>query len=87
VHWDSSGAAVRLRTNIGLKQDLTIVTNERGEFVIELPPGFYDVFVSARGFTPYASKIRLRQGEATNYTPKLRVDRLVAQELGEPVPR
>jgi carboxypeptidase family protein len=87
VHWDPSGAAVGLKSNVGLKQDLTIETNERGEFVSDLPPGFYDVFVSAAGFTPYSSKVRLRPGEPATYKAKLKPDPLVARELGDTAPR
>jgi hypothetical protein len=86
VHWDPSGAAVGLRSNVGLKEDLTTETNERGEFEIEIPPGFYDVFVSATGFSPHSSKIRAKPGEVATYKVKLKVDPLVTRELGDTVP-
>ena len=86
VHWDASGASVGLRSNVGVKQDLTAETNERGEFEMEVPPGFYDVFVSATGFTPYSNKIRLRAGEPATYKAKLKIDPLITRELGDTIP-
>jgi hypothetical protein len=55
VHWDSAGSTVGLVTNVGIKKDLIIKTNEQGGFAADLPSGFYDVFVSAMAFTPSSS--------------------------------
>ncbi len=52
VHWDPAGSRVGLTTNIGIKDDLIIKTDEKGTFAAELPSGFYDVFFSAMAFTP-----------------------------------
>jgi|SRR5579883_77157 hypothetical protein len=83
VHWDDSGARVGLKTNVGIKQDLTASTNERGEFSMEVPPGFYDVFISANAFTPQCRKVRVRQGETASFSPKLNADPIVTKELGD----
>jgi hypothetical protein len=83
VHWDESGARVGLKSNVGIKEDLTVNTNEGGEFSIELPPGFYDVFISANAFTPQCRKVRVRSGEIATFSPKLNADPLVTKELGD----
>ena len=33
VHWDPSGSEVGLTTNVGIKQDLTLTSNNNGSFV------------------------------------------------------
>lgn len=81
VHWDESGAGVGLKTNVGIKQDLTANTNEKGEFSLEVPPGFYDVFISANAFTPQCRKVRVRPGETASFSPKLSTDPIVTKEL------
>jgi hypothetical protein len=83
VHWDDSGAGVGLKTNVGIKQDLTANTNERGEFSVDVPSGFYDVFISANAFTPQCRKVRVRPGETASFSPKLNADPIVTTELGD----
>jgi hypothetical protein len=51
VHWDSSGSNY-LKDNLGIKQDIAATTDASGRFSVELPPGFYDVFVTATAFSP-----------------------------------
>lgn len=82
IHWDHSGAGVGLSSNVGLGEDLVIGTDANGDFTPELPPGFYDVFVTATAFSPDCRKIRIRLGETATYTPKLKADPLVTKELG-----
>jgi len=65
------------------RQDLTLETGPRGEFGAELPPGFYDVFVAASAFSPDCRKVRIKPGEVVTYNPSLKVDPLVASELGD----
>ena len=48
VHWDSSGSAVGLSDNSGIKQDVIAVTDASGHYSANVPAGFYDVFVSAQ---------------------------------------
>jgi hypothetical protein len=85
VHWDSSGSTVGLSGNVGINNDPFLKTDASGHFATELPPGFYDVFVSARAFTPLCRKIRIRTGETFTYNPRLNVDPLVIQEIGDTV--
>ena len=81
VHWDSSGSAVGLRDNMGIRQDVAVVTDANGHYSADVPPGFYDVFVSATAFTPTAAKVRVKEGHATTLRRKLKVDPLVSKEL------
>jgi hypothetical protein len=82
VHWDSSGSTVGVRDNIGTKQDVIAVTDTNGQYLANIPAGFYDVFVSAMAFTPTAAKVRVKQGQRTTFSTKLRADPLVVKELG-----
>lgn len=84
-HWDSAGSAVGLTTNIGIKNDLIIKTDEKGSFMAELPSGFYDVFFSATGFTPACRKIRIGLHSGEKLTMRMNVDPLVTKELGDEV--
>jgi hypothetical protein len=85
VHWDSSGSAVGLRDNIGIRQDVIVVTDASGHYSANVPAGFYDVFVSAMAFTPTATKVRVTQGRNTTFSTKLKVDPLVSKELGDEI--
>ena len=66
LHWDPSGSTVGLTDNIGTPQDITVVTDARGNYSTSVPSGFYDVFVSAMAFTPTAAK-GASQTTATRY--------------------
>src|SRR5262249_59693863 len=59
IHWDSSGSKY-LKDNTGIRQDVTAKTDSSGRFSVDLPPGFYDVFVTATSFTPYCRKFRVK---------------------------
>ena len=83
VHWDPSGSTAGLTDNIGTTQDISVVTDSGGNYLASVPSGFYDVFVSAMAFTPTAAKVRLKQGERTTFSAKLRADPLVTKELGD----
>jgi hypothetical protein len=52
IHWDSSGSKVGLTSNVGINEDRSFLTDGNGSFSVELPPGFYDIFVSAMAFSP-----------------------------------
>jgi Carboxypeptidase regulatory-like domain len=85
VHWDSSGSAVGLRDNIGIKQDVIVVTDASGNYSAKVPTGSYDVFVSAMAFTPAATKVRVKQGQPATFSTKLKVAPLVSKELGDAI--
>jgi hypothetical protein len=86
LHWDQSGARVGLVTNVGVSEDIVVETNKDGEVSTELPPGFYDLFVSAMAFSPDCRKVRIQPGESATYSFKLKADPLVAKELGFTIP-
>jgi hypothetical protein len=85
VHWDSSGSAVGLRDNIGIKQDVTVLTDTSGHYSANVPAGFYDVFVSVMAFTPTATKVRVKEGKPGSFSPKLNANPLVTKELGHEI--
>jgi len=86
VHWDQSGSRTGLKDNLGVKQDMTLETNQKGEFAVDLPPGFYDVFVSAPAFAPDSRKIRIKPEQTSTYRAKLKADPRVTRELGDQFP-
>ena len=85
LHWDQSGARVGLGSNVGLAEDLSVETSKEGEFLSEVPPGFYDLFVSAMSFSPDCRKIRLKPGETATFKFALPPDPLM-KELDFVVP-
>src|ERR1700722_13929640 len=80
VHWDPSGSNY-LKDNLGIKQDIVATTDSNGHFSVELPPGFYDVFVTAMAFTPHCDKVRLKDKEARKYDVKLKISPVTSKEL------
>lgn len=83
VHWDPSGADVGLKSNVGIPSDMIVETNSRGQFQANLPPGFYDVFVTAMAFSPKCEKIRITANKVVILNMKLEVSKLVARELAD----
>lgn len=89
IHWDSAGSTVGLTTNVGIKEDLVIRTKGDGTFKVDLPPGFYDVFVAAMAISPTCRKIRIKPGEGLEVTLRMNADPLYTAEMGnrvEPIP-
>jgi Carboxypeptidase regulatory-like domain len=80
IHWDSSGSNY-LKDNVGIKEDITVTTDAKDEFSLDLPPGFYDVFVSAISFSPRCDKIRLEGNETKKYEAKLKLSPATSKEL------
>jgi hypothetical protein len=78
-----SGSKVGLTTNIGIKEDRELISDAKGLFSTELPPGFYDVLISATAFSPDCRKIRIINGSAADFNPRLKVSTLVTKELGD----
>ena len=86
VHWDPSGSKRGLTTNVGIPEDRFLKTDTHGAFYAEIPPGFYDILVTAPGFSPECRKIRLKAGQNATLNSKLQLDPLVADELGSQRP-
>jgi hypothetical protein len=87
IHWDSSGSDTGLVTNVGVKQDVTTLTDREGRFSVTLPPGFYDLFVSAAAFSPDCRKIRIQPGRPASFATKLKADPIVTKEIGDSIRR
>ena len=68
---------------LGIKQDVIVVTNVTGHYSADVPPGFYDVFVSATAFTPVATKVRVKNGQSVIFAAKLNADPLISREMGD----
>jgi hypothetical protein len=69
IHWDPSGGS-QVPDNLGIKEDIVAVTDNDGEFSVNLPSGFYDVFISFMAFQPEARKIRVRDG-SVEFAPEI----------------
>jgi len=80
VHWDSSGSNY-LEDNVGIKQDITTISDTKGQFSLELGPGFYDVFVTAMAFSPHCEKVRLKGSATKTYEIKLKISPVTSKEL------
>ena len=83
IHWDSVHADTGLSSNVGIKTDLALHTDEHGRFEAALPPGFYDVFVSAKAFTPFCRKIRIVTAPPKEMKIRMEVDALVIKEIAD----
>jgi len=66
VHWTNSGL------HGTMLQDKVATTNQTGTCTIELPPGTYDVFVSAGELSPAAFRRDVRAGDTTSLVAKLK---------------
>jgi hypothetical protein len=62
--------------------DLVIRTKGDGTFKVDLPPGFYDVFVAGMAFSPTCRKIRVKPGEGLEVTLRMNADPLYTAEMG-----
>lgn len=80
IHWDASGSNY-LKDNTGIKADVTAIADSNGGFFVELPPGFYDIFVTATSFSPHCDKVRLKGTEKYKFDVKLKVSPLTSKEL------
>lgn len=65
VHWANAGL------HPTMVQDQIATTNQMGMCMIELPPGAYEVFVSASGLMPAAFRRDLKVGESTSLLANL----------------
>jgi Carboxypeptidase regulatory-like domain len=76
IHWDpSSGKS-------GVTQDVSVLSDDNGTYLAEVPVGFYDVFVSAPAFTPTAAKVIVKEGQKAVLNAWLDVDPLVSKAIG-----
>lgn len=85
IHWDSAGSTVGLKTNVGIKADLSIRTKDDGTFSVDLPPGFYDVFAASPAFTPVGHKVRITPSAAVDTMFRMNAEPLYTAEMGNQV--
>lgn len=77
IHWDPIGLD-GVTNNEGTKDDKVSATDETGDFSVELPPGVYDIFLSAGGFSPHCEKISMKGNIPRNYVARLTVSRMLS---------
>ena len=90
---DSEGAGVGnayvlLRTDVLNREHPTayrieLRTNKEGEFTASVPAGFYDLFVGAEGFSPYAKEVRTRGENPQDIRVVMKIDELMLNEYGD----
>jgi hypothetical protein len=76
VHRDPVGGAKE-------STDAVVSSDKNGQFTLNIAPGFYDLFVSASGFSPECTKVRASETKPAIYMPRLRADPLVVKEFGD----
>lgn len=82
IHGDPSAGRSAAEDSI---QDMSVFTDSSGMYSVKVPAGFYDVFVSAPAFTPMAAKVRVKEGQPTTFSTKLKVDPLISKEIGHEI--
>jgi len=76
IHWHPS------RGKSGVTQDVSVLSDDSGAYLAQVPVGFYDVFVSAPAFTPIAAKVIVQEGQKAVLNAKLDVHPLVSKAIG-----
>jgi hypothetical protein len=66
VRWDSLGLD-DVEDNLGTTDNKTAVTDTTGHFSVALPPGVYDIFLSADGFSPHCEKITITSESGSQF--------------------
>jgi hypothetical protein len=65
MHWTNPGL------HPSIVQDRIATTDQTGMCSVELPPGIYDVFISANELAPRAYQISIKAGATASYAFKL----------------
>jgi hypothetical protein len=76
-------AYVLVHKSFGSIGDLRIPVTRDGHFSADLTAGFYDVFVTAIGFSPRCSKLKLEASKVTVYNPQLEMSKIESAETAE----
>ena len=77
-HLDGSG-----RTKSAPTSDVVLETDLMGSFGVQLEPGFYDVCIMAKAFTPECRKILVFKKGNVQHDAHLNADPLVLKHLGD----
>jgi hypothetical protein len=78
VHSDGSG-----RQDPQAEADVTLRSDERGRFSVQLEPGFYDVCVMAQASTPDCRKVLLKDQQTADVRVRLKIDPQVIKQFGD----
>lgn len=62
-----------MKENVGIPDDKVLKPDHRGAYTIDLPPGAYDVFVTAPGFQPTCDKVSISKGQTAEWDVRLKV--------------
>jgi hypothetical protein len=77
-HMDASG-----RNKSAPSVDVVRETDTMGDFEVQLEPGFYDVCIMAKAFTPECRKILVSKEGHVHLDTHLKADPLVIKHLGD----
>ena len=66
VHWTMS------QMHSAMLQDQVVATDAEGKCNLNLPPGVYDLFISANGLDPAAMKVAIEKGDNKPVTVTLK---------------
>lgn len=56
--------------------EIVLYTDQKGEFLVRVPAGVYDVLVSRPDCEPVAKKLKVVAGKETNFNPHLKISKL-----------
>jgi hypothetical protein len=62
-----------LKSTAGLNHDINFRTDHGGRYSVNLPPGFYDVFISFDGFEPACQKVLVSAGKQVRFDRVLKL--------------
>jgi hypothetical protein len=59
-----------------VEKEIKVRADINGQFTVKLAPGIYDLFVSIRGLSPVAEKVKVETGKETVFDPMLKVGQI-----------
>ena len=83
IHWEGVDTS-QVTKNIGIRQDIVGRANREGQFVAQLPEGFYDVFVAWSFTAPLAMKIHVAPGKPTLHRAVMHLEPLFVPIFSHP---
>lgn len=81
VHPDTAGLP-----SIDNRDTVTLTSDAKGSFTLDVKPGFYDVCVMASAFTPQCKKVQVKEGKISSQTFILRISPLVEKQIADTFP-
>jgi Carboxypeptidase regulatory-like domain len=74
---------VLVHRSVGGITDVRAQVQHDGSFFVSVSPGFYDVFVTAIGFSPRCTKMEMRMGRSEVYNPRLEISKIESSESAQ----